>query len=194
MNTMLFPQPWVGPIRNAKAFVLQLNPGLSGEVGIESSNPAFRHALEENLNGNLPNLFLDSRFSSHPGRAWVERRMRGVAPMATIATTVAQLELFPYHSKSFSKIPRKIKKSLLDIPSVRAARAFVHSWVLPRAIRGDVGKVVLRSAEYWQIDDGEKSNCVVVHQGWERQNGHCTPRMHGGKLLQRLLNIQMCRA
>jgi len=108
VHPALFPQPWVGPLRTARAFILQLNPGYSGpEVDIESTDQLFSTSLRENLSGQLPNLFLDPRFKSHPGRAWVESHLRGVASMEDLASEVAQLELFPYHSKAFN-LPARI--------------------------------------------------------------------------------------
>jgi len=180
----LFPQPWVGPIKTARAYVLQLNPGLSGlETDIEETNSEFRRALRDNLKGELPNLFLDNRFTSHPGRAWVESHVRGVAPLAKLAAGVAQVELFPYHSATF-KIPKRV---LLTLPSVSLIRRWVNDTVLPAARSEKVGVVVQRSAEAWNLTSHPEGGSIVIYRGAECQGGWVTDRTRGGKMLKRIL-------
>lgn len=191
----LLPQPWVGPILRAKAFVLQLNPGLSGsEHEIEREDRDFRDALVRNLNGQEPNIFLDPRFTRHPGRAWVEQRLRGVASLPVLCQSLAQLELFPYHSKSFSAAPARLRRALLELPSVHAIRRAVHEDLLPRAARGEITIVVMRSAREWGLRDMSEHSDLVVYRGGEPRAGYCTPRTRGGRaLLARLASPPACK-
>jgi hypothetical protein len=180
----LYPQPWVGPIKTARAYVLQLNPGLSGpETKIEKTNSEFQRALRDNLKGELPNLFLDDRFTSHPGRAWVESHLRGVAPLAHLAACVAQVELFPYHSATF-KIPERM---LLALPSVNLIRRWVHDTILPAARSEKVGVVVQRSVKAWNLASHPEGDSIVIYRGAECQGGWVTERTRGGKMIKRIL-------
>jgi hypothetical protein len=181
----LFPQPWVGPIKTAKVFLLQLNPGFSGpEVEIERSNRDFQVALRENLDGDLPNLFLDDRFSSHPGRRWVESHLRGVASKDSLATIVAQLEIFPYHSKNFA-MPGRAKRTLLNLPSVKIMQRWVRDILLPATLDEQVAIVVQRSSKLWGFTAGDESRSVVVYRGAECQGGWITSNTRGGHLIMR---------
>jgi len=181
----LLPQPWVGPIKTAHAFLLQLNPGFSGpEVEIERSNRDFREALRENLEGELPNLFLDNRFSSHPGRRWVESHLRGVASNRWLASSVAQLEIFPYHSKSFVMSGR-VKRILLDLPSVRTMKRWARDILIPAAMRDQIAIVVQRSSKVWGFTPDHESKSIVIYRGAECQGGWITSNTRGGQLLIR---------
>jgi hypothetical protein len=184
----LFPQPWVGPIKKAQAFLLQLNPGFSGpEVEIEQSNSDFRTALRDNLSGETPNLFLDSRFVNHPGRRWVESHLRGIAPIEDLSTKVAQIELFPYHSEKFV-FPSRVRRILFELPSVRAIRDWVHNELKPAAVRNEIAVVVQRSSKQWGFTSDQESHSVVIYRGAECQGGWVTPRTRGGQLIMRHLS------
>lgn len=186
----LFPQPWVGPIKTAKAFILQLNPGFSGpEVEIERSSNDFREALRENLLGELPNVFLDSRFIAHPGRRWVESHLRGIASIGRLATAVAQVELFPYHSQRFANIPARVKRVLLSLPSVQAMRAWMTHEIVPAALSGQRAVVVQRSSKNWQVAVAEHSS-LVIYRGGECRGGWITQNTRGGKLIMNYLRSQ----
>jgi hypothetical protein len=180
----LMPQPWVGPLNKAVAFILQLNPGLSGsEIETEKTNQGFRDALRANLGGELPNIFLDNRFKAHPGRDWVERKLKGVAPMEWISRHIAQLELFPYHSKNFTGVSKRLRQVLFSLPSVNKMLQFVHGSLLPRSQSGECTMVVMRSVRDWGLDGMAERGNVIIYRGWECQNGQCTPSMRGGRAL-----------
>jgi hypothetical protein len=184
----LFPQPWVGPIRTARAFLLQLNPGFSGpEVEIERSNADFRKALRDNLSGEAPNLFLDPRFATHPGRRWVESHLRGVASLEELSTKVAQVEIFPYHSKNF-KIPARVQRVLLNLPSVQVIRSWVHGQLLAAAAQNQIALVVQRSSRQWGLTPDQEAGSIVIYRGGECRSGWITERTRGGQLLMRHLS------
>jgi len=183
----LFPQPWVGPIKSARAFLLQLNPGFSGpEIEIEQSSWEFRAALRENLKGELPNFFLDHRFSSHPGRRWVESHLRSVASKERIARGIAQLEIFPYHCKNFV-MPASVSRVLLNLPSVKIMQKWVRDILLPAGRRDKIVVVVQRSSKIWGLAADQESKSIVVYRGAECQGGWITANTRGGQLIMRCL-------
>lgn len=187
IRSELFPQPWVGPIATARGFVLQLNPGYSeAETKIEKDSAEFRQALRDNLSGHTPNLFLDDRFAAHPGRRWVESHLRGVASLDRLRTDIAQIELFPYHSEKFD-FPARLQRLLLDLPSTRAIRAFVHGHILPAAERGECGVVVQRRAKDWGLEARKDSPQVIVYRGGMCRGGWITSNTNGGAMLKRVL-------
>ena len=188
MHSALFLNPGIGLLRTARAFVLQLNPGYSGvEDEIEGNDPFFSEALRANLSGGLPNLFLDRRFKLHPGRGVGRIASAGVASIERLASGVAQLELFPYHSERFV-FSACVRSALLALPSVRAVRHFVHDVLVPEAKAGRACIVVQRSAREWNIGPEMESDFVVVYKGAECQGGWMTAKTRGGPALSRMLS------
>lgn len=103
---------------------------------------------------------------------------------------VAQVELFPYHSKSFSDVPGSVQRLLLALPSVNVIRNWVHKTILPAAMSGKVVAVVQRRSKDWEIDDRHSSANVVVYKGGECQGGYVTSNTRGGRAIQRHLAAQ----
>src|ERR1700722_2438920 len=58
----LQPLPWNGPLRNARVYVLLLNPGLDDRDYEYEQRREFREALRQNLLGRGPYLYLINRF------------------------------------------------------------------------------------------------------------------------------------
>lgn len=183
LELRLLPQPWIGPLRRAKVFLLQLNPGLDGvEVAFEEERPDFREALRRNLGGDEDGLFLQPDFSSHPGAKWVKQRCKGVAPVEQLARDMAQLELVPYHSKRFG-MPARIRRALLSLPSVEMMRRFVHDELLPKTVTDKATVVAMRSRKDWGLETTAENPNLVIYRGWECRNGHVTMAMRGGKAI-----------
>lgn len=196
----LLPMPFVGDLRRATTYLLLLNPGLSptdyyGEYEV----PAYRDALVRNLKqdhvASAPFLFLDPQFAWHSGFQWWHRKLAGVithlsevwkVPFAEarrrVASKTAAIEMVPYHSSAFKDVGRWVR----DLPSARAARAFVHETVLPRVRAGQATVIVTRQAKQWGIAEEPG---VVVYSGADAQGAHLTPQSRGGRAI-----IESCQA
>jgi len=194
----LLPQPFHGPVEDADAYVLMLNPGFDPrDYHWDSMEPEFRTALVNQYQGTSSFLFLDERFRAHPGhRWWWAQAQLGRIAMALaegtgssmdeatrqLARRVAAIELMAYHSKSFDR-------GFLDgaaLPSVQLARAFVREYVLPRARSGRSVLIVARGNWAWGLD--EEPN-VVVYRGTEPVAARIGPGTRGGDLLLRHLGV-----
>ena len=194
----LLPQPFQGPIEDADAYILMLNPGFDPrDYAWDTGNAEFRAALINQYGGRAPFLFLDERFRAHPGHRWwwSQAQLGRIAAMLAaakglsledasreLAGRVAAIELMPYHSKSFDR-------GLLDgaaLPSVQLARGFVQEHVLPRARAGRSALVVARGNWAWGLR--EEPN-VVVYSGTEPVAARVGPGTRGGELLLRHLGL-----
>jgi len=76
LHLSLLPQPFIGDVKNASIYILELNPGLGpSDYYGESEVPEYHDALLANLQqdfskSDLPFLFLDPKFAWHGGFDW----------------------------------------------------------------------------------------------------------------------------
>ncbi len=195
----LLPMPFIGDLRRASVYILLLNPGLGphdyyGEYQV----PEYHRALLLNLKQRfgrraVPFLFLDPRYSWHGGFRWWHAKLAQVilrwsksqgipfaAARAQLASEIAGIELFPYHSSSF----RDSGAWLRRLRSVELARTFVSAVVVPRVKRGEAVAIVARKAELWGLP---KHPGVVHYSGQQARAAHLTPDSDGGRLILRRL-------
>lgn len=176
----LHPVPWAGSLRNAKVYILFLNPGLSEDDRIEEARPAFRAALRANLLGDHPYLYLMKENSKHPGFRWA-RQTFGPDVVETDAPDICIIQLVPYHSKE-GDVATKVAN---DLPSSLMVQRFVQDALLPRVRSGDTALIVARSAKRWGVTTEEPG--VVVYGGAETRRAFQTNGSRGGKLLRQML-------
>ena len=179
----LLPQPWVGPLLTADIFVLLLNPGHSGEeADYERRRPDFREALAATLAGRQRHVFLDPRFSDHPGAAWTSRVLgRAIAPL--LAERLCMIELVPYHSRQGA-----VATAVADrLPSSRRIRDWVEHDLRPRAERGEVALIVPRAARRWGFEPGSAGGSVTVYDAARARGAYMTPGTPGGDLIAQRL-------
>jgi hypothetical protein len=198
LHVDLLPMPFIGNLSNASVFMLMLNPGFGphdyfGEFEV----PEYRAALLSNLRQSGENsfLFLDPRFSWHGGYRYWHRKLQGVIlALASqrgisyglarqfVQSQIASIELVPYHSLKFA-VPKRVSKKL---ESVRLAKAFVHSELLPKADSGECLVIVTRAVKSWGLTKNEN---VVLYSGSEARKADLGTRGRGGKaMLTFLLN------
>ncbi len=184
-ETSLLPQPWVGPLKLADIFILQLNPGLDGaEIAFETSRADFREALSSNLSGTAENLFLDARFQGHPGAKWV-RRILGANATPSAGSRVCMVELVPYHSVSGSVA----RAASAYLPSSAMIRSWVHRELVPRAMDGEILLIAPRSAALWGFDYGKTANGIIAYTRGQARSASLTPQTLGGVSISARLGI-----
>src|SRR5689334_20295339 len=88
----------------------------------------------------------------------------------------------PTIQKHSSRFAQRVSNEFSS--TCRPSRQFEMN-CLPQVRLGEIGLVVLRSAEHWGVAAESDSESLVIYRGWERQNGHCAPSMRGGRLLMR---------
>jgi len=161
----LFPQPYIGNLANATIFILMLNPGFSpSNYFIEQNSSEYKQAYtrnlrQENSDDDYPFIFLNPKFSWHPGFGYWQRKLQTIIEahskqsgtthqksMMQISQKLACLELFPYPSSGFGS------NSLLNkLPSVVLMQKYVRDLVIPKAKEGEAIIIVTRSIKNWNL-------------------------------------------
>ncbi len=175
-HTNLIPVPFMGDLRQAKIFIVMLNPGVSPDNYVHEKNPLFAAALFENLNqefhkGEFPSLWLNPSFA-HDGayRYWTDNKRllpliedyaqihktSRVEAQKNVASRVAVIQLLPYHSKTANT-------SLVGkLPSSCQATDFIRHCLVPRAIAGDILLVIARQKSFLDKIIGLPSHVNIV--------------------------------
>jgi hypothetical protein len=190
----------LGNLERAKVIFLLLNPGLRpGDYFAEQQRGHYWQALRRSTQQSLcdetyPFVFLNPAFSWHSGFIWWSRKLavlieRQIAltktrspreAYSTLAKSVANIELFPYHSRKF-KLPRRLRNNL---PSAKLARQYVHEVLVPRARMGDLLLVVMRCAKDWGLECGDG---ICAFSSTEARGAHLSAKSKvGQKVLEHL--------
>jgi hypothetical protein len=180
--TQLYPVPWAGPIKSASVYFLFLNPGLSSDdFAYEKDNPDFSEILRANVRDGLqPYFYLLDKFSTHPGYKWASTTF-GSDIRERHTGRFCVVQLVPYHSKDGAHA-RRIATAL---PSSMAIQQFVRDTLVPKARAGEIGLVVARSAQLWQIQ--REDDFLVIYRGGECRRAFQTIGTRGGKLLRKMI-------
>jgi len=180
--TTLCPVPWAGPLKDARVYLLFLNPGLSPEdFAWEADGTDFSSVLRANISeGSQPYFYLLDKFLAHPGHRWA-RATFGSDIQEHQAKHLCIVQLVPYHS-SDGAYARSIAGKL---PSSMAARRFVRDTLVPKARAGQIGLIVARSSKLWKIE-GE-DNCLVIYHRGECRRAFQTIGTRGGRLLRKMI-------
>jgi len=195
----LLPQPFVGDLQRASIYILSLNPGCGpqdyfGEYTVKEYHDALLANLKQRFNGSdFPFLMLDPKYSW--GFRYWHRKLSAIIlklskkwevsfadARRVLASQVASLELFPYHSSSFHDFGGWLKRNELE--SVTLARRFAEEVICPRVKAGDAIAIVLRKAKFWNFP---KMKGVVAYGRSEAQSANLTPTSRGGKAILKQL-------
>ena len=198
----LLPIPYIGDLRRATIFLLMLNPGLGPDDYFgEYQITGFREALLSNLKQDFsdksqPFLFLDPQYSWHGGFDRWHSKLAGVigelakiwrttysSARTELGRSLACIELFPYHSRSFNDIGGWLQ----NLQSVQLARSYVHDVVMQRVHCKEAIVIVTRQSRVWGITE---SDCVVVYTCREARAAYLTPSSRGGKAIIAHLSSQ----
>lgn len=171
----IYPQHFVGDLKNAEIIILSLNPGYNKKYkdayekkegyediiknNLEMKNSRF-HALdlatEDNLGywGKRLKFLVDDNSKS--------KKKDTLDSLKIIAQNIALAEFFPYHSKSyddwFDKIPTKAK---IDTEKYLPSQKFLFTEIENRIKKKDVIIILARSFRKWyeaipELKDYEK--------------------------------------
>ena len=154
------PTPYLGDLRNAKVFILTLNPGhQSIDYWWDFQRPDFRQAMKRNLKQTKPVKFefLNPEFAGHPGSVYWEKRFKDIidgltrgsvtpdVARAKIASATAVIQLIPYPSAKgdgVAELSDRLESTLL-------AKMFVKKHVLKKVHNREAIAVVLRQRWRW---------------------------------------------
>lgn len=141
-NLNLHPEPFVGSL-SAPIYLLALNPGLHSE---DSSFHSRAECLEVMRRAAMQSpeidslYYFDQIFEGSPGAEWWSNKTRHLASIygvKSIAKSLCCVQLYPYHSIKFSKVPGTTSTVLYTASVVQSA---IHSG---KAI------IVMRSWKRW---------------------------------------------
>jgi hypothetical protein len=191
----------VGDLKRADIIICLLNPGLeAGDFHAELRVPAFRAALSRSLRQDFrsgeryPFFFLDPQWCWTGGYRWWMKKLSGIISAisnhlscgfddatAVLASRIASIELFPYHSTTFD-----MHRSLAELPSCREAREFVH-----RSVNAaDRVVIVTRQIKAWQLPESDtRRPNLVVYSGGQERGAHLSPSSTGGQAILSKLGI-----
>jgi len=199
LHTGLLPIPYHGDLKQAKIFILMLNPGLGHhDYFAEEHYQPYRAALIQNLrqrfNKKHPMPFLDPTFSWHGGgQYWISRlrpfienivkkeKCTFAEAMGVASRSLCCLELVPYHSTSFN-IPKSV---LASLKSTSLIRDFVKNDLLPKAFQGRLCIIVARGNAHWGLPSQTRNVAILSNSEARRANLSINSR--AGKLIRKFL-------
>jgi hypothetical protein len=200
----LFPQPYIGNLANATIFILMLNPGFSpSNYFIEQNSPEYKKAYirnlrQENSNDDYPFIFLNPKFSWHPGFGYWQRKLQTIIEahskqsgttyqesMRQISQKLVCLELFPYPSSGFGS------NSLLNkLPSVVLMQKYVRDLVIPKVQEDEAIIIVTRSIKNWNLPR-HKNNIILYTHTETRSASLSLIASRGGKAIAKHLGLSI---
>jgi len=158
----LLPAPYSGDIENADIYILMLNPGFANidYITQECFFDDIVNTLKQDINNlKYPFIGLDPKFMWTGAGVWCERKLRSIIDLfmlnynytylealSNLSKRIAIIELFPYHSSSFS-LPRNLKFD--EIESVKKMKCFVKGYVIEKAKSNRALVIVPRSVKSW---------------------------------------------
>jgi len=177
----LRPQQIVGNMKEAKIFLLNLNPSFDVEKYLDfDDEEKLKDILEEVLASNgSPNIeypfyFLNPELKDTGGETWwnnghhFKSYIEECYDIKKLAKLFCCIELIPYHAR---KLPISINK-MLECPSVKNVKDFVREVLIPKAKKEDIVIICLRSKKYWDIEKeiNDKSYNVYFSPNPQRAN------------------------
>jgi|HubBroStandDraft_1064217.scaffolds.fasta_scaffold156540_2 hypothetical protein len=192
----LLPVPYTGNLEKADVFILLLNPSLApSDYYGEYEHPTFEKALQQSLKQDFhgveyPFLYLNPLFCWHHGYRWWEAKLRDVVQtvakeqhkgryldaLKAVSRRVAAVDLVPYHSAHF-----RGGAGMINLPSTKAARDWVHGCLAVRAKEGKAVIVVARQCREWGLD--EIKDHIVCYNSSEARAAHLTSKSRGGEAI-----------
>lgn len=177
LQVNLLPIPYVGNLREAKIFLLLLNPGfIVQDYYAESNSHELVLALQNNIrqegiSDDYPFLFLDPQYLWHPGGIyWLKHLNKYVIEvmkqkqktyrqaLSYVSSKVAVLEIVPYHSKSFGY--HNLAK---DLESAKKMKRFVQDYLQPLAKDGKLCIICTRKVKEWGLDEKVENENIVIY-------------------------------
>lgn len=196
----LRPGPFCGDLNKATVFILLLNPGLNeGDYYAENNVPGLDRRMENVIHQKLENeeypfLWLDPSLCWLSASQWWHKKLSSISyalnserkepytsTLKYMSKSIAAIELFPYHSRSFEN-----KAFLKKLKSTSKAIDFVNSVLLQRARIGEITIIVTRQSKKWGLGKCKLEN-IICYTGGQSRGASLSLESKGGKaILERL--------
>ncbi|MEN7547845.1 hypothetical protein AAG747_07990 [Rapidithrix thailandica] len=206
LHTGLMPVPYTGNLRDARIYLLMVNPGFhhndyySENSVIEYRTALARNLRQENLDENFPFLYLNPQFChTSGGEYWLKKfnsLIEGLKDrlgnnysydniLSLISRNICILELFPYHSINFKLSQRVIN----NCPSVKRIRQFVDSIINNN--ERDILIACLRQPNNWGINENNNDHLYILPPHQRQSASLKTSGTLGSMILNRLIEISV---
>ena len=174
VQTQVLPEPFIGD-PTSLVYVLALNPGYSASDDEWHARDNYSTAILANLHhesSNYPFYFYDPRFSESPGARWWRRKTRWLIDdlgCETLSQNIFCVQLFPYHSTRYRRIPNQISPNGL-VPSSEYSIDLVRN-----AIRDGKTIIAMRAFRQWCKEIPELSSYPQCYRTNSAQNVSLSP-------------------
>lgn len=201
-HSYLWPSPYCGDLRNAKIFILSLNPGFDCDYYYENISD-IKKTLENNLSQNLSNekfpfFVLNPAFSWTGGaKYWLKKlnpiicevmkklKFSYTKSLSFLSKKIVALEIVPYHSKRFSY------SHFQELPSVKKISEFLNDVIIPGTKTGEYKLIILRKGKELQekkLIPKTLNKNIIIYEGMKCLGASLGLKSDGGKaILKKLL-------
>jgi|JI8StandDraft_2_1071088.scaffolds.fasta_scaffold01546_2 hypothetical protein len=157
-HVSLVPKPYIGDIKNAKIYILMLNPGfIQMDIKSEEMDKDLKEAFIKNLHQDFtgveyPLVFLDPRFQYHGGGMYWLKRLKPlieklqekndnyIENLKLLAKNICIVQTVPYHSIEFDSSIKDLKSTTLITNTIKELTQ-----------KKDKLFIVIRGKEIWKL-------------------------------------------
>lgn len=144
------PEPFFGNLHAGRVFFLTFNPGHRDDPA--ENEEAWRNFCFDMMAGDMEQDRFEAS-ASPASQAWLNHNLGAFAERSF--SGLVNLRLFPYASREIGNLAR-FTHGAEELPSVRLMRSVVHDYLVPKARKGDIALLVMRSSHAWGFGRVEK--------------------------------------
>ena len=148
IHTEIMPAPFMGNVLDSPVLLLLLNPGFDEEEEQKDYYKLFRHYWEKEIQHEhpvpgLPLFCLEEKYTQFSD--YWKRRLRFLIEATSnekVAQNIALVQFFPYHTKKYKPIPKRISTDYLTSQQY-------NFHLVEKAIKRDATIILLRGIKQW---------------------------------------------
>lgn len=203
-HTDLLPVPYIGDLKEAKIFLLYLNPGFTlMDYYPEENSKDFTDALKANIQQNFNNLeypffYLNPELMwTNASQYWLKKFKDYISLVnerlgfsshieATkyLSKRIAVLQLMPYHSVNFDGHGKLLKSNKLL--SVEKMQQFFKDYVLPKVRESKASVICTRQPDNWGLKNVEDRN-IIIYKGSKARSASISRNSDASPIFEKFL-------
>lgn len=136
----VLPVPFIGSLNSAKIVLLGLNPGFSEDDLIKPQEDFEENQKALTFSSSIPFYCLNPLWQKNGGYVWwskILKQLISIKGLSVVQKETMCIQYFPYHSKSFVRVPFTLPSQNFSFDLVR------------EAIKKNLIIVVMRSKKLW---------------------------------------------
>lgn len=148
IHTEIMPAPFMGNVLNSPVLLLLLNPGFDEEEERMNYYNLYRHYWENEIQHKysvpeLPLFCLEDKYINF-SNYWQKKlnHLISATSKEAVAKNISIAQFFPYHSKKYKSIPKKILSGYLESQKY-------NFYLVQKAIDRKATIIVLRGKKLW---------------------------------------------